>query len=292
LPTVFGAFDFHDVDGGYDGAPAFIKDEFEPFAAGIDAISSAAINVAAGAKIGQFKLRAASGAHQSYTATGQVGTSMMTASVHAQWEDTIRLQAANTTKATLHGRFVLHGSLGAGALAQPLNLVPTLNWAAAQIGFILSMTAGLEPPLPPHPISTASGVWDALVRDTTHPTQVEYQYALPQEIPYNIVVTPGVTYPLQAFAQLKVNAGAQSVTYIQPGQLSALFAGELTNTISWGGIDSVTDAVTGEPIENWSITSESGFDYSRPFPVPEPSSLALFGFGLCAWLGLARTRRS
>jgi hypothetical protein len=49
-------------------------------------------------------------------------------------------------------------------------------------------------------------------------------------------------------------------------------------------------AATGEPVENWTITSESGFDYSKPY-VPEPASGVLLSSALCAWLGWSRSRR-
>jgi hypothetical protein len=55
------------------------------------------------------------------------------------------------------------------------------------------------------------------------------------------------------------------------------FAGSFGHTLAWGGIDSVNDAATGEPITDISFTSASGFDYTRP--VPEPSSLALLSLG-------------
>jgi hypothetical protein len=39
-------------------------------------------------------------------------------------------------------------------------------------------------------------------------------------------------------------------------------------------IDFVEDALTGEIIDDWTITSESGADYAHPIGVPEPSGLA------------------
>jgi hypothetical protein len=51
------------------------------------------------------------------------------------------------------------------------------------------------------------------------------------------------------------------------------------------GITSVTDADTGQPITDYTLTSASGFDYTHPFAgpgpepapasVPEPSSMLL-----------------
>jgi hypothetical protein len=66
------------------------------------------------------------------------------------------------------------------------------------------------------------------------------------------------------------------------------FAGTFGHTLAWGGIDSVNDATTGEPITDISFTSASGFDYTKP--VPEPSSLALLSLGGLA-LFAARIKR-
>jgi hypothetical protein len=57
---------------------------------------------------------------------------------------------------------------------------------------------------------------------------------------------------------------------------------DFTHTLSWGGITQITDHATGAVIDDWTITSESGFDYSKPFPVPEPSTLVLAALGLVA----------
>jgi hypothetical protein len=71
------------------------------------------------------------------------------------------------------------------------------------------------------------------------------------------------------------------------------------NSLKWGGILSVRDAVTGVEIHDWTITSASGFDYSKSFDeqqVPEPASIALLSAASCFWLRrtharIARDRR-
>lgn len=64
----------------------------------------------------------------------------------------------------------------------------------------------------------------------------------------------------------------------------------LERSLSWGGIQSLT--VDGQPIE-FTVTSESGFDYSKPFsqPVPIPSAVWLIGSGLIGLAGLRRKLR-
>ncbi len=68
------------------------------------------------------------------------------------------------------------------------------------------------------------------------------------------------------------------------------FEADVSGSLHWGGIVSVTGPGGIIPRDQWSITSESGFDYSKPFGVPEPSSIVLLSLGLCAWLGRARRR--
>ncbi len=65
--------------------------------------------------------------------------------------------------------------------------------------------------------------------------------------------------------------------------------GDASRSLRWGGIESVTDE-EGNPITDWSITSDDGFDFSQPFPVPEPSSLFLLSTILAAGLA-ARSQR-
>jgi hypothetical protein len=64
------------------------------------------------------------------------------------------------------------------------------------------------------------------------------------------------------------------------------------HTFTWGGITSVVDADTGQPITDWTLTSASGFDWMNAAPgpstVPEPSTLGLAALG---GLGLFVNRR-
>ena len=69
----------------------------------------------------------------------------------------------------------------------------------------------------------------------------------------------------------------------------ALFEANFADTLLWGGIESVRDATTGAPIDDWTITSDSGFDYSKPANIPEPSTAALLVIG-CV-VGLVAHRR-
>src|SRR5262249_50875912 len=76
----------------------------------------------------------------------------------------------------------------------------------------------------------------------------------------------------------------------------ALAIGDVSHTLTWGGITRLTDLDTGEGITDWTMTSASGFDYtpaagSRPRAGPQPPSLVLLGTGLGGCLGLVLLRR-
>jgi hypothetical protein len=99
---------------------------------------------------------------------------------------------------------------------------------------------------------------------------------------------PPTTIPLTIFGAIGVDeeldyrlkftgTGIASNGFNEGDNSSGDFAGSFGHTLAWGGIDSVNDATTGEPIADISFTSASGFDYTKP--VPEASSLALLSLG-------------
>ena len=74
---------------------------------------------------------------------------------------------------------------------------------------------------------------------------------------------------------------------------SSILTANFTGSLKWGGIESVTDLEGNViPRDEWSIESESGFDYARSWDeqqVPEPASILLFGIALCM-IALRRNR--
>ena len=77
---------------------------------------------------------------------------------------------------------------------------------------------------------------------------------------------------LFAFAQ---STASSYDTVSQAGAIATTYA-DFSHTMAWGGITSVTDE-NGEPILGWSVSSDTGFDYSQA-AVPEPSTFVLLGF--------------
>jgi hypothetical protein len=88
-----------------------------------------------------------------------------------------------------------------------------------------------------------------------------------------------------------VDAFAQSEASDVFGSSSAVASADLGHTVTWGPIISVTGAA-GNPLSEFSVVSESGFDYVRGVaaPVPEPSTWVMRAAGLAS-LGLLIGRR-
>ena len=110
---------------------------------------------------------------------------------------------------------------------------------------------------------------------------------------------PHIEFPVYArvgaatefLVSLEVIASAKLFTLstgLGADTVSAFINGDFSHTLRWGGITDFVDAETGEPIENWTITSESGFDYAHG--VPEPWSILIISQAVCAWCFVRRRR--
>jgi hypothetical protein len=108
---------------------------------------------------------------------------------------------------------------------------------------------------------------------------------------FSYEVSAGVAKPIAIQMSLTggVQIGGANFSVAQGAHGFAEFEGDFDSSLDWGGITSVVNARTGQPLAGWTVTSKSGFDYSQVFPpVPEPSSLALL---LTALAGIAPRRR-
>jgi hypothetical protein len=119
------------------------------------------------------------------------------------------------------------------------------------------------------------------ILSTVNPTDISIIDISNTFVDWGIPNGIGSTVTVSATLFVKATAGASA-----EASITGFFGG----SIHWGGIESVRNAATGELLTDWTVTSESGFDYSKPF-VPEPSSSVLLAFVLCGWLGHGRPRR-
>jgi hypothetical protein len=77
----------------------------------------------------------------------------------------------------------------------------------------------------------------------------------------------------------------------QPGVIMTAGAvGDFWSTARWGGIRDVRDA-NGNALASWSVSSASGTDYVRAFPVPEPALPALLAAAYAGSLSMRPCRR-
>jgi hypothetical protein len=114
----------------------------------------------------------------------------------------------------------------------------------------------------------------------------------PETFSFQTIMVVGQEYQwgviLEVAGSGSVDSGCRSGNCA--GSADGHFGADFSRTVTWGGITKVTNAATGEPILDWTITSLSGFDYSRSYLVPEPASILIIGLGLCGWLGVRRQR--
>ncbi|HUL02435.1 MAG TPA: hypothetical protein VLV16_04285 [Gemmatimonadales bacterium] len=90
-------------------------------------------------------------------------------------------------------------------------------------------------------------------------------------------------------AQLSVNLSALSnESWLDFASGSATAEGDFAHTLTWGGFTEVRDA-QGNLVTNYSVTSDSGTDWSKP--APEPATAVLVATGLIA-LGASRPVRA
>jgi hypothetical protein len=139
------------------------------------------------------------------------------------------------------------------------------------VGVELTGTGVTPPPLQVIP-GLGQGNWLGYDVDDAPLHVFTASQAPPTTIPLTIFGANGQSIRLDY--RLKFTGTGTSSNGFEPGDnADGTFAGSFGHTLAWGGIDSVNDATTGEPITDISFTSASGFDYTTP--VPEPSSLAL-----------------
>jgi hypothetical protein len=115
----------------------------------------------------------------------------------------------------------------------------------------------------------------------------------PGSIPVTLWAEEGRVGFMKFAMELRVHsASARNDDYYRPGSTSMTFAHDFSHTLAWGGITSVVDAATGEPLSEWSIVSSSGINYANPIPEPSAATLLLLASVLVCRRSIGRRRTS
>lgn len=200
-----------------------------------------------------------------------ISTGSLRASAIASWYDTAIAQSNSLAfgqEIRIIGVLELNGELGAE------NHRTRINKANASAGVKLTGTG----------IPVVSG----FRREYTTPSS-SINTPAPQFIPLNVVMKVGLPHEITYTLEVQVAGDASSDAAVSPGFADIAAYGYFANTLKWGGITSVTDVATGNVVSEWAITAASGFDYSQPYPVPEPATIPLLLF--TAAMAAARFRQ-
>ncbi len=237
--------------------------------------SMVGMNVAASAGLGSTHVSFNAIANTSSANDAQVATLSLGGSVNAIWADTVTVIDGNPNDpVTIRCRLDLHGALtdsfgssGPGASGE----------TGMSMTLITDPTSGQfpEPPyctLPGGTCQPTAAAW-AILNDVGGEVTTE-------DLPPSSVVYTETFIPYKpTLLEYGINIGIHGeLAASHTDHVELALDADFSHTLSWGGILSVTDAVTGEPVDDWAIASANGFDYSA---VPEPSSGLLLLLGLC-----------
>jgi hypothetical protein len=260
----------HDQDTNSISGKVSLSDSLSSNAPGVDYLEKAS----AAAGVGNLH-GVVSGGASAVTGLHSEGSCNAIASAEASWNDSVTISApdqADGASITLHASLSFHGTFTANAAANPPQLQPVQPCTSDGICFHQSMSgAGAQVA-----ISGAAGFSGVSVRglEQADGTGIDNRVELPDTIPFDIVTHVGSTIDVRVDLTVSGDVSAKGGELIGDSS-SGFFEANFGETLFWGGISSVTDD-SGAPIANWSIASDSGFDYSKPFvEVPEPSVFLL-----------------
>jgi hypothetical protein len=235
--------------------------------------ASASLNVSAFAVPGTLRVNATGVLTASTTTPYNFASGVATVGfdpVSASWADTALLSvplAEPGRSFTFYATLYLDGDMAAS-----VSKSGAYGTAEADIRLALSGSG-----VPPGPY--AGGYWGRVYRDISNPNNDIGDLpggAIPLAIPMPNGEFVGFNYTMFVTGQMRISNQAG---FVAPGfgTTDCFFAANFGQSLRWGGVSGVIDTETGQPVTDWTITSESGFDYSQP--VPEPATLAIAALG-------------
>jgi hypothetical protein len=195
------------------------------------------------------------------------------------------------TPGIVHSLLHLTGSVSAISIGYIPPIAGNHDYVDASATASLSISGTGIPIHGPYPTlgnSTYAYAQDILTRDIGH--EIFNQDNAPATIPVDEPFVSGipfqVTYAMTASSDAVLVDGDSTNKETGVADSSARFS----DTLAWGGITSITDS-NGVPLTGWTVTSASGFDYSKPaVDTPEPSTLVLLGLAAVSLTAATRKR--
>ena len=218
--------------------------------------------------------------------TGGQGGANADTSISDRWS---LATAGPVATAQVQGYFKISSSLNADAIGVPGTLGNDRDRVQSEAIARLSISGTGIPPGPYAYLGKGNDLWayrehregyNASVTDINLPLTVT-------EIPVVVNVTGGSALVGWSMNVAAV-AGVSNTDVTNYTEGAALASVDASHTFSWGGITNVIDLSTGEPIADWTLTSDSGFDWTHAAVIPEPTTSAL---ALLAFVGLVVYRR-
>lgn len=256
--------------------------QFEGHAESIRGETTASLHGTARASIGSIGVSITGGVHGAPGGGAEIGA----LDVGASWSDrsVVRARGRSNGQPLVFNTFLdIDGEMTAAVSGTDRFGRP----AGSAFAFLEIFASSPDYSLPTAPYQ--GGYWARIIENPFGNQHVVDE--VPGAIRIRHVMRVGQPYTL-AFG---LHFGNTTRATAQDGVTSLLTA-HFGSSLKWGGIESVTD-LDGTPIprEDWSIESESGFDYSRSFDeqqIPEPAILTLTLIALYAPLTVRRRGRA
>jgi hypothetical protein len=267
-------FGIRNEKNDFEAFPISLEKDFAESSGSARGKSTAFVSVAAHAETGSLRVDVSGDLGRDSSATSQIGEAqLISAIVQARWQDTTilsnRLNPMPGRLIHLKSVLELDGNVVTSVLGTPPSGGSRL--AASQVSLSLAggRVLGVSPlPIPPYDSQyfAESHASTSLTVGVTRPA--------PEMIDVNLFATEGELFTMDILMEARASGTARCNSYFSAfgNSFSTSFSASFGHTLRWGGITSVTDAQTGEPIEGWVITSASARARVSPHSRVSPAS--------------------